>query len=274
MEWAGWLLCPAQLSSSIPSTFSLRMRKLIVNWLKREGSGPQENSPMNEMNCCSRGAQPAHPTTQLSLFAALPSADKEWSWMGCGAGMESINLSFFFFLFGGLWGGHRPMAPPKRESRKKKERKIDEMKAIKWEWNQMKLNFFSFVWWNVFGPTASEIKQLFFFSSISLRKASVRSQQRERKREWRAAEQLGWAPAPFKHSINFMFSFRQLTRRLGSHALSHPWKGGNPTLSLSLDWRERAKNISTVRELINLKRKEKVEWVWAGRKTYNPLRRN
>ena len=40
---------------------------------------------------CGSTTSPA--TTQLSLFAALPSADKEWSWMGCGA--ELICLFFF-----------------------------------------------------------------------------------------------------------------------------------------------------------------------------------
>ena len=87
-----------------------------------------------------------------------------------------------------------------------------------------KANVFAFVKWNVFGPTASEIKQLFFFSSISLRKASKaseakrvkrRSQQRERKREWRAAEQLGWALSCLVYwlraeqpPINFLQSLR------------------------------------------------------------------
>ena len=45
------------------------------------GNQPKEktSSPLELSGFTSRGAQPAHPTTQLSLFAALPSADKEWS---------------------------------------------------------------------------------------------------------------------------------------------------------------------------------------------------
>ena len=78
----------------------------------------------NEINFNGARSTTSQTTTQLSLFAALPSADKEWSWMGCGA--ELICLFFFRQLKWIYWrvmgGSSRTATSQERRERRKEDK--------------------------------------------------------------------------------------------------------------------------------------------------------
>ena len=62
---------------------------------------------------------------------------------------------FGFSSFGGLWGGHRPMAPPKGENKAKKASR--KAKRVNWmEQSERQINKWNqWNWWNVWLPLPS-----------------------------------------------------------------------------------------------------------------------
>ena len=127
-SWAVWFLCPAQTTTPNQFISSLPNGKkwlILVCW---RAWGPKRIEKwVKRIEQWSAAAQPAHPTTQLSLFAALPSADKEWSWMGCGA---ELVCFFLLFLCLCLWvrGCRCSQCSAIKRQAKEKEEKSESMK--------------------------------------------------------------------------------------------------------------------------------------------------
>ena len=87
---------------------------------------------------------------------------KRWDWRA--------NGRVGWLICGGLWAARGHNAPQRERPAQPNSsflsiywrnwNKLRKKWEAKWEWRQMKLNFFSFVWWNVFGPTAGEESKL------------------------------------------------------------------------------------------------------------------